>query len=172
MAINEKLLQMLMDKNPDATFAIEQSFAFKSMYPDATILGPIMELRARDEQGALTPERAAESLDYWRTTAQELANDPETPPDSDPRKAYAKLAAEQAALLLDRNYPAQAEQIFRLSTELCLTLPEATFGYVNLLKGQNRLEEALRVVESAVKAAPNNQEFRNLFESLKRAKKN
>jgi len=32
MAINERLFQTLLDKNPDASFAIEQSFPFKSMY--------------------------------------------------------------------------------------------------------------------------------------------
>src|SRR5437773_797968 len=48
MAINEKMFQMLLDKNPDASFAIEQSFPFESTYANATPLGPIMELRVRD----------------------------------------------------------------------------------------------------------------------------
>src|SRR5262245_48432672 len=39
MAINERLLQTLMAKNPDASFAIEQSFPFASMYGDASPLG-------------------------------------------------------------------------------------------------------------------------------------
>ena len=171
MAINEKLLQILMDKNPGATFAIEQSFAFKSLYADTTPLGPIMELRSRDEQNALTAERATQSLDYWRTTLQQLAADPDTPPDSDPRNAYAKLAAEQAALLLDRQYATQAEQIYRLASELSPTMPEAVLGYVELLKGQNRLDEALLVAENAVKAAPTNKAFSALVEKLKAAKK-
>ncbi len=50
MAINERLLQMLMDKNPDLSFAIEQSFPMKSTYASATPIGPIMELRVQDEQ--------------------------------------------------------------------------------------------------------------------------
>src|SRR5437899_5063592 len=50
MAINERLLQTLMSKNPDASFAIEESFPFKSTYAGAVPLGPIMELRATDEQ--------------------------------------------------------------------------------------------------------------------------
>ena len=79
MAINEKLFQALMEKNPDASFAIEQSFPLESTYANATPLGPIMELRVRDEQNALTAERAAQSVDYWRATAQQLLADPETP---------------------------------------------------------------------------------------------
>ena len=172
MAINEKLLQALVDKNPDATFAIEQSFAFKSMYADTTPLGPIMELRSHDEQNALTPERATHSLEYWRTTAQQLAADPDTPPDSDPRKAYAKLAAEQAALLLDRNYAAQAEQIYRLANELSPTTPDTVLGYAELLRGQNRYDEALVVAENAMKAAPKNKAFSALVEKLRAAKNN
>src|SRR5262245_30220376 len=54
MAINEKLLQALMQKNPDATFAMEESFPFNSTFAEATTLGPVMELRVRDEQSALT----------------------------------------------------------------------------------------------------------------------
>src|SRR5258706_6178509 len=158
MAINEILLRTLMDKNPDASFAIEQSFAFKSMYPDTALLGPIMELRAPDAQNTLTPERATQALDYWRTTAQQLVNDSDTPLDSDPRKAYAKLAAEQAALLLDRNYAVQAEQIFRLSSELCPTMPEVVVGYVDLLKNQNRFDEALTVAQNAAKTDPKNKQ--------------
>ncbi len=171
MAINEKLFQMLMEKNPDASFAIEQSFPLESTYANATPLGPIMELRVRDEQNALTAGRAAQSVDYWRTTAQQLLSDPETPDGSDPRKAYSKLVSEQAALLLNRNYTAEAEQAFRIANEICPSSPEAVFRYVNLLMGQNRFQDAVQVGESAVKAAPENQQFRDLLEQLKKAKK-
>jgi len=164
MAINEKLLQNLMDKNPDAAFSIEQSFAFKSMYPNATPLGPIMELRVQDEQNALTTERAAQSVDYWRATTQQLLADSESAESANVRKAYSKLASEQAALLLNRNYAAEAEQTFRLATEISPSSPEAVFSYVNLLLGQNRIADAIPVVENALKASPENQQFRDLLE--------
>jgi Tetratricopeptide repeat len=171
MAINEKLLQTLMDKNPDASFAIEQSFPFKSMYRDATPLGPIMELRVQDEQNALTPERAAQSVDYWRDTTQQLLADSESGDSGDVRLAYSKLAAEQASLLLERNYTAEADQTLRLATEISPSSPEAVFGYVNLLMQQSRFEEAAQVAESGVKAAPDNQQFRGLVEQLRKMKK-
>ena len=171
MAINEKLFQTLLEKNPDASFALEQSFPFESTYANATPLGPIMELRVRDEQNALTAERAAQSVDYWRTIAQQLLADSETPPGSDPRKAYSKLVSEQAALLLNRNYPAAAEQAFRIANEICPSSPEAVFRYINLLTGQNRFQDAVQVGENAVKAAPENQQFRDLLDRLKQMKK-
>jgi tetratricopeptide (TPR) repeat protein len=160
-----------MEKNPDASFAMEQSFPFESMYANATPLGPIMELRVRDEQDALTAERAAQSVDYWRAIAQQLLADSQTPEGSDPRKAYSKLVSEQAALLLNRNYSAQAEEAFKIANEICPSSPEAVFRYVNLLTGQNRFQDAVQVGENAVKAAPENQQFRDLLERLKQMKK-
>src|SRR5204863_9363372 len=65
MAINEKLLQTLMAKNPDLSFALQESFPLKGTYADALPLGPLMELRAQDAKNIFTPERAAQSLDYW-----------------------------------------------------------------------------------------------------------
>src|ERR1041384_3505488 len=40
MTINEKLLQALMQKNPDLTFAMQESFPMKGTYADAVPLGP------------------------------------------------------------------------------------------------------------------------------------
>jgi hypothetical protein len=58
MAINERLLQTLMRKNPDLSFAIQESFPLRDTYADALPLGPLMELNARDDQNTFTPERA------------------------------------------------------------------------------------------------------------------
>ncbi len=171
MSINEKLFQTLMEKNPDASFAMEQSFPFTSTYANATPLGPIMELRVQDERNALSPERAAQSVDYWRGVAQELLSDSESANSANARLAYAKMASDQAALLLNRNYSAEAEQALRLATEIGPSSPEAVFRYVNLLIGQNRIATGLSVAEAAAKAAPDNTQFQDLVAQLK-AKKN
>ena len=172
MAINERMFQMLLDKNPDLSFAIQQSFPFKSIYDSATTVGPIMEVRAQDGQNALTADRAAQSVDYWRATTEQLLSDPQAADSSNQRKAYCKLASEQAALLLSRNYTAEAEQTFRLATEMAPSSPEAVFPYVGLLAGQDRFEDAIPVVENAIKGSPENQQFRNLLEQLQNRKKN
>ena len=154
MAINEKLLQMLMEKNPNLSFAIEQSFPMKSTYENATLMGPIMELGVRDEQSALTRERAAQSVDYWRTTTAQLLSDPEA--DSiDVRMSYAKLALNQAALLLDRHYSAEAEQTYRLALDLAPASVEAVVSYANLLADQDRAEDAIPIAEKAVQLTSN-----------------
>ena len=151
MAINERLIRALMEKNPELSFAIEQSFAFKSMYDTTAPLGPIMELGVRDAQSAATPERAAKALDYWRATAQEFASDPEAANSPEARKTYGKMAAEHAALLLNHQQTAQAEEAYRLATQIGPESPEAVFGYVNLLIEQKRFAEAMPVVDAAVK---------------------
>src|SRR5262249_35687379 len=114
MRINELLLHDFMDKNPDATFALEESFPLKSFYSNSVPLGPIMELRATDAQSSFTSERADQLLDYWRDAAQQLISDADSPAGSDPRKTYSKLVSSQAHLLEDHNFTADAEQAYRL----------------------------------------------------------
>jgi hypothetical protein len=171
MAINERLFQMLMEKNPDASFAIEQSFAFKSIYGAATPLGPILELRVQDDQNALSPERARASVDFWQNVSRQLAPDPTGESLENPRLAYAKMAAEQAALLLDRKFTTEAEQMLSLATRIGPGSPEAVMRYVDLLINQNRFTEAVPVAEAAVKAAPDNKRFQQLLDQLKAGKK-
>jgi tetratricopeptide (TPR) repeat protein len=171
MAINEKLLQMLMAKNPDASFAIEQSFPFKSTYGDASPLGPIMEIGVKDKENGLTAERAAQSVDYWQATSQQLLSDPDAS-SPDVRNTYSKMAAEQALLLLDRNSPAEAEQSFQIAIQLSPSNPESVYRYVALLADQKRFGEAIPVLENALQADPNNSQFRDLVQRLKKAKSN
>ncbi|HSU54441.1 MAG TPA: hypothetical protein VLT36_10305, partial [Candidatus Dormibacteraeota bacterium] len=75
MLINELLLQKLMDKNPDLSFGLEESFPLKSTYTNAAPLGPLMELRVQDEQNRLTTESASATLDYWRGLGQQVLAD-------------------------------------------------------------------------------------------------
>src|SRR6266576_6733538 len=66
MAVNERLLAALMNKNPDLSFAVQESYPLQGTYADALPLGPLMELNARNEQNTFTPERATQALEYWR----------------------------------------------------------------------------------------------------------
>jgi hypothetical protein len=154
MDINEKLFQTLMAKNPGLSFAIEQSFPLKSTYAEAVPLGPIMELRAAGGANALTADLATQSVDYWnRTTDQLLAS----LADNDSlavRQTYAKMAAEQASLLLAHKYSEQAEANLRLAAQICPSSPEVVFNYVSLLMNQSRGPEAIPLLENAMKASP------------------
>jgi tetratricopeptide (TPR) repeat protein len=171
MAINVKLFQMLMDKNPNASFAMEESFPFKSMYGAASPLGPVIEMGPPQQQSDLNATQAAQSVDYWQTAAQQLLSDPETPQGSDARKAYSKLITSQAGLLADHGLPAEAEQEFRIALQLTPESPEAVFRYINLLMSQSRVADALPVVENAIKAAPDNQQLQGLRDNLNALKK-
>jgi hypothetical protein len=167
MAINERLLTMFMDKNPSLTFALEESFPLKSTYAEAIPLGPIMQLRAPNEQNGFSPDTAAQVVQYWRDTAQDLASDTTITAGSEPLREYAKMATAQASLLADHNYSSQAEQAYEAATRIWPGSPEAVFQYVNLLVGQNRVADALPIVQNAVAANPDNQQFRDLLQNLK-----
>jgi len=170
MAINEKLLQTLMDKNPDTSFALEESFPFRSTYSNAAPLGPIMELRVDDPQRALTADQAAQSVDYCRNIAQQFTAERQAPDNSNPRIAYSKMICAQASLMVDHNFPAEAEQAFRIANELCPSSPESVFRFVQLLVEQKRFADAILVAENAIKADPNEKQFRDLLNQLKSMK--
>ena len=154
MDINETLLQNLMARNPDLSFALEESFPLKSTYQGAVPLGPIMELRAADGQNALTAERAAQSVDYWRTTTQQMLSDPEAASSPETLKTWSKMAVGQANLLAERNYTAEAEQTYRLSMEMWPRNIESVGNLSDLLLRTGRGDEARRLVEDFTRNNP------------------
>lgn len=166
MSINELLLTTLLQKNPDLSFALEESFPLKSLYGNATTLGPITELRASDSANALTADRAAQTIDYWRNTTASVLT--ATEPASAPREAYTKMILGQANLFADRQLTSAAEQAYQLATDLSPANPEAVFSYVKLLTAQNRFDAARQVVQTALNTAPNNETFRQVLTSLNR----
>lgn len=170
MAINEELVRTLMQKNPDLSFALEESFPLKSFYGEATTLGPITELRATDPANALTPERAAQTIDYWRSTTQTLLADLDAAASPTVREAYTKMILGQGGLFQERELTAAAEQAFQLATSLSPANPEGVFRYVALLADQKRYEEARQIVQTALITAPDNQQFRAVLTNLEQAK--
>jgi hypothetical protein len=154
MAINEILLRTFMAKNPDLSFALEESFALKSTYPNAVPLGPLMELGVQDVQNSFTRETALQAVSYWRDTAQQFLSDAETPADSNARLAYAKMAAAQAALLADHQYRAEAEQAYRAAVQISPASPEAAYGLAQLLATTGRADEARQLIADFERANP------------------
>ncbi|HEY5910850.1 MAG TPA: tetratricopeptide repeat protein [Verrucomicrobiae bacterium] len=154
MAINEILLRTFMAKNPDLSFAIEESFPLKSTYPNAVPLGPLMELGVQDVQNSFTRDTAAQAVNYWRDTAQQFVSDAETPADSAPRLSYAKMAAAQAALLADHQFSAEAEQAYRVAVQISPASPEAVYGLGQLLATTGRADEARQLIADFEHANP------------------
>ena len=79
------------------------------------------------------------------------------------------MATAQAGLLADHNFKAEAEAAYRLATDMGPSSPEAVFSYAGFLAGQKRFAEAIPVVETAANGAPDNQQFRDLLQTLKRS---
>jgi hypothetical protein len=169
MAINENLLNMLMNENPQLSFGLQESYPLKSTYGDALPLGPIMELRATDAQNTFTPDVAAQSFNYWNTTTEQLLSDPDAAGSSEALKVYAKGEATAANLLAAHNYTVEAGQMYGSAVQLAPDQPDAVSGYVNYLLGQNQPQQAIAVAQNAIQANPNNQQLQNLLNQAKAA---
>ena len=168
MAINEQLLRTLLQKNPDLSFALQESFPLQSFHGEATTLGPITELRAADSTSALTPERAAQTLDYWHSTTQKLLADADTAGAA--REAYARSILAQGGLFQDRQLPGEAEQAYQLALSLNPSYAPGVFKYLELLTQQKRFDEARQIAQTAVNIAPHNEQFRQVLAQLSKMK--
>ena len=73
---------------------------------DIVALGPLMELNARDGQNTFTTERAQQSLDYFRSTADQIVSDPEAVNSPEVLKSYSHDAAAAAHLLAAHDFTA------------------------------------------------------------------
>ncbi|HKQ40254.1 MAG TPA: tetratricopeptide repeat protein [Verrucomicrobiae bacterium] len=169
MGVNELLLNQLLKQNPNLSFVLEESFPLGSTHADATPLGPILQLRA-SEENVLTKDRAAQTVDYWRQETDRLMADPEFLNSEHAKKSYSKLILSQGGLLQERNFPAEAEDAFRFANQLCPYNPEVVFRYVDLLARQQRFDEAIRVTDTAISADPNFKQFREVRSDLARMK--
>jgi hypothetical protein len=118
MAINERLLQMLMQKNPQMSFGMQESFLFRDMYADALPLGPLIELNVQHDQNIFTNDRATQSLDYWCNAAQQVLSDFDATGSEAALKSYSHDDSSAANLLAAHNFDSQAEETYRLATQL------------------------------------------------------
>lgn len=154
MAINERLLQTLMEKNPDLSFAIQESFPLQGTYADALPLGPLMELRAPDAGNDFTSERAGASLDFWKARTQEILENPGMVASESAMKSWSHDATSAANLLAAHDFHKEAEEAYRLSRQLWPGNPEAVGHLSRLLTRTGREEEAHRLVEQFIRDHP------------------
>jgi hypothetical protein len=166
MSINERLLQSILQKNPGISFAMEESFSLPSTYVGAAPLGPIFEMRAQNAQNAMTSDAAAQSLDYWRATTQQLLVDPEAANSTTTLNAWSHDLAAQGNLLVANQLPAEAEQAYLLATQLSPANPGAASAYADFLISQNRLTDAAQVAANALRSAPDNQQLKDLVQRM------
>jgi hypothetical protein len=157
MSINENLLQALMAKNPDLDFALQESSPLRGTYADALPLGPLMELGARDEQTAFTPEHAAQSLDHWRNRVEQAFSDPEAIHSEYALKSYSHDTVSAANLLAAHNFTAEAEEAYRLASQLWPSNPESVGGLADILVRDGRAPEARQLISDFAQRYPDQQ---------------
>ncbi len=157
MVINGNLLQAIMARNPDARFAMEESFPMEWSYSGATPAGPIMRLNSGADAPAMTREAAQESLQYWQDRTGQLSATPGSLDSSDVRDAYSKLAESQANLLAHQNYTAEAEQIYSLARQLSPNMLEPVEKLSELLNRTGRQSEALQLLDTFLQQNPEKQ---------------
>jgi hypothetical protein len=154
MGVNEKLLQMLMQKNPDLSFAMQESFSLPGLYGDAVPLGPLMELGKSDADTTLSTERAAQSVDYWRTIAQRVIDDHAGGERDYVAESYSENASATANLLAARHFYSQAEQAYRLSSQMWPGNPNAAGGLATMLACTGRADQARQVLDAFASKYP------------------
>jgi tetratricopeptide (TPR) repeat protein len=144
MIINEKLLQWMIQGNPDASFALEESQPMRSTYKDAVPLGPIMQISSSE---TFDQQDATAAVEHWRNFARQLP--PGTPSDNDAHiKAYEHMAAAQANLLASRNFSAEAEATYKLASEIYPRSVHAIMNYTQFLSESGRPDEAREILSA------------------------
>ncbi|HAB15527.1 MAG TPA: hypothetical protein DCE44_03650, partial [Verrucomicrobiales bacterium] len=154
MSINEKLLSQLREKNPDRSFALQESIPFEGTYADALPLGPLMELGARSQENTFTPERAAEYLEHWQNAADQILSDSDSADSTAALKSYSHDTAAAANLLAAHNFVAEAEQAYRLGMQLWPENPQSVGGLADLLVRSGRETDAQQILRQFAEEHP------------------
>ena len=154
MLINERLLNALMQKNPDQTFALQESFPLKGAYANALPLGPLMELGAADAQNAFTPQRATQAVDYWTSAANTILADPQATASESAMRSYSHDVDSTANLLAAHDFTGQAEQAYRLASQLWPGNPEPINGLAELLNRNGRGDEVTQLLNDFIAKYP------------------
>jgi hypothetical protein len=157
MAVNQILLQMLAQKNPDLSFAMQESFPLRGTYADALPDGPLMALNADSDGNAFTADVAAQSVDYWRSTAQTLLADPEASGSSYTMNAYSHDVVSTANLLAAHNFTDEAEQAYALASQISPGNPEPVNGLAKLLAQTGHADQAQALLDQFAAKYPEQQ---------------
>jgi tetratricopeptide (TPR) repeat protein len=149
MGINNLLTQVLLQKNPDLSFAMEESFPLSTTYPGAAPLGPIFELRTGD---TMTGDQASQSVNYWQNEAQQLQAGGET--SSAVLQSFSHDANAAGNLLANNSFPAEASQAFQTALNICPGSVEAITGLTRVLAQQGLIDQAGQALDNFLQNNP------------------
>jgi len=156
MSINNLLAQILLQKNPDLSFAMEESFPLPSSYAGAAPLGPIFELRAGQ---AMTADDAGQSVNYWQNEAQNLQAGGET--SLMVLQSFSHDANAQGNLLANNNFPAEAGQAYQTALNIWPGSVEAITGLTRVLSQQGQFDQAGQALDNFLQNNPQQNEAVN-----------
>jgi hypothetical protein len=94
------------------------------------------------------------SQSRW-TIAEQFRISPDESADAVGVKSYSKLAVAQANLLADRNFMSEAEQAYRIATQIYPGNMEAAIGLSEVLARSGRAAEANLMLDQFVHDHPN-----------------
>jgi tetratricopeptide (TPR) repeat protein len=152
MDINERILQFIVEKNPELSFAMEESFPMKSTYDGAKPLGPIFELRTgSDETSSNAAEKTAE---YWRETASRIMQNNEATESPEVLKTWSKLIVSQANLLSHQQNSREAEDTYRAALQMFPRNTDAIISLSEHFSKNGRPEAALELVADFARRNP------------------
>ncbi|HLK52559.1 MAG TPA: tetratricopeptide repeat protein, partial [Candidatus Angelobacter sp.] len=154
MAINQLLLQALMTKNPDMSFAMQESLPLANTYNGALPLGPLMELGGQSAQSQFTADVAAQSVDYWSSMTQSLLSDPNVTGSTTALKSYSHDVNATANLLAANNFTDQAEQAYELASQIYPGNPEPVNGLAKLLTETGHADQAQQLLNQFISQYP------------------
>jgi tetratricopeptide (TPR) repeat protein len=149
MSINNLLTQVLLQKNPDLSFGLEESFPMSSTYPGAAPLGPIFALNTGN---TMTADQASQSVNYWQNEAQQLQAGGET--SAPVLQSFSHDANAQGNLLANNNFPDEAGQAYQTALNIYPGSVEAITGLTRVLSQQGQFDQAGQALDNFLQANP------------------
>jgi tetratricopeptide (TPR) repeat protein len=168
--INGIVAQKIFEKNKkNHTFYLEQSTPIQWMYPYMLPSGLIFKLNT-EPLVSLPASAVEEDRKFWDSYSARLLQNPRFRLDPDAILTFGKLAFWHADLYRWRHLEKEQEYWLRMALTLCPQLQDAVNSLSNLLKEQQRYDEAITVVEQAEVADPRNDAYGPILDWLKQAR--
>ena len=154
MQINGILARMIFDHNKDAhPFFVEESYVVPWMYPYLEPFGLILRLNPQPLE-ALSQETIDRDTRFWAEQEKALMASPGFADNYSARKTFSKLRCASAGVYDYRKLHPEAEAAYRQASRLCPTAPETHFRLAQMLANQQRLDDAIQVLEDFIAADP------------------
>lgn len=154
MEINGILCEMIFNRNKENhDFYVEESYVLDWMYPYLQPHGLIMKLNAQPLK-VLPEEVVTRDRRFWADYMLQLQAHPDFRGNFEAEKAFSKLRSAIAGLYVYRKLYKEAESAFQQAVRLCPVSPEASFRLAKMYVQNERLADAVRIMEAYVARDP------------------